>query len=139
DRASAWHKARSLGGRNFRGEKVAARGQIFDDSPAHSGSMGQEAAEIWTTQALLQPGRFLRPRLLIGGKLFVEDALLEVVLGVEQQAQPGALGLPDGHRVHVAHLEEIRGGADRALARAQDPDADLGAMRPDRATPAPRA
>jgi hypothetical protein len=36
----------------------------FDDSPAHSGSMGQEATEIWTTQTLLQPGRFLPPTLL---------------------------------------------------------------------------
>ncbi|MGB8714925.1 MAG: hypothetical protein WCD66_01025, partial [Rhodanobacteraceae bacterium] len=50
--------------RNVRGEKVAATGQIFADSQAHSGSMGQESAEIWTALALLQPGLFLRPTLL---------------------------------------------------------------------------
>jgi len=36
----------SLRGRNDRGEKSAARGQIFDDLPAHSTAMGQESAEI---------------------------------------------------------------------------------------------
>src|SRR5699024_6894170 len=69
-RAKCWRPHRrvidpgSLGRRNFRAEKVTARGQIFVGSPAHSGSMGQESAEIWTAQALLQAGRFLRPRLL---------------------------------------------------------------------------
>jgi copper chaperone len=43
-------------GPECRGENSAARGQIFDASPAHSGSMGQEAAEIWTAQTDLQPG-----------------------------------------------------------------------------------
>jgi hypothetical protein len=36
-------------------ENSPARGQIFDDSPADSGSIGQEAAEIWTARADLQP------------------------------------------------------------------------------------
>jgi hypothetical protein len=56
--------ARSVGGRNVRGEKSSARGQFFDDSPAHGGSMSQEAAEKWTVQRTLQPGRFLPPTLL---------------------------------------------------------------------------
>ena len=38
--------ARSLRGRIDRGEKSAARGQVFDDSPVHSTAMGQESAEI---------------------------------------------------------------------------------------------
>ena len=37
--------ARSVGRRNVRDEKLPAPGQFFDDSPAHSRSMGQEAAE----------------------------------------------------------------------------------------------
>src|SRR5690606_4661944 len=32
--------------------------------PAHSGAMGQEAAEIWTAETALQPGPFLPPTLL---------------------------------------------------------------------------
>ncbi len=45
-------------------ENATARGQIFDDSPADSGSIGQEAAEIWTVQAHLQPILHKSDRLL---------------------------------------------------------------------------
>ncbi len=61
--ASLRRVAGGLGSRNFRGEKVTVRGQIFDDLQAHSGSMGQESAETWTAQTLLQPGRLLLPKL----------------------------------------------------------------------------
>lgn len=48
--------SRSAGGRNVRDQESPARGQIIDDSPAHSGSMGQGAVKIWTAPAALQPG-----------------------------------------------------------------------------------
>lgn len=47
-----------------RGGNSAVRGQIFDDSPPHSGSMGQEAAEVWTAQLDAQAGRVKSGRLL---------------------------------------------------------------------------
>jgi len=56
--------ARSLSGFGGRGENSAARGKIFADSPPHSGSMGQEATEIWTARPDLQPGRPKSDRLL---------------------------------------------------------------------------
>ena len=39
------------------------RGQLFDASQAHSGSMGQRAAEIWTSQTDSQSGRVKPDRL----------------------------------------------------------------------------
>jgi hypothetical protein len=38
----------------FEAKGLPAR-QFFDNSPAHSDSMGQEAAEKWTAGRLLQP------------------------------------------------------------------------------------
>jgi uncharacterized RDD family membrane protein YckC len=51
-----------LGDRNIRGEKLAMRGQIFDDLQAHGGSMGQKAAEICAARRALQPGWLLSPK-----------------------------------------------------------------------------
>jgi len=56
--------ARSLSGLGGRGEKSAARGQISDALPIHSGSMDQEATGIWTAQTDSQPGRPRFGRLL---------------------------------------------------------------------------
>jgi hypothetical protein len=55
---------RSAGGRNVRGEKAYARGQFFDTSPAHSGSMGHDVAQNWTAHRTPLPGRLLPPTLL---------------------------------------------------------------------------
>lgn len=47
-------------------ENAATRGQIFDDSLADSCSIGQEPAEIWTAQTVLQPILHKPDRLLPG-------------------------------------------------------------------------
>ncbi|HUW52182.1 MAG TPA: hypothetical protein VMV99_02015, partial [Rhodanobacter sp.] len=56
-KVSVAHAPRSLSGFGGRGENSAVRGQIFDGSPAHGGSMGQEAAGIWTAQTDSQTDR----------------------------------------------------------------------------------
>ena len=45
-------------------ENSTGRRQIFDDSPTDSGSIGQEAAEIWATQVDSQPIPHKSDRLL---------------------------------------------------------------------------
>ena len=56
--------SRSLSDFAGRVENSAVRGQIFDALPAHGGSMGQKAAEIWTAQRDSQTGRARSDRLL---------------------------------------------------------------------------
>ncbi|MFI4969641.1 MAG: hypothetical protein ACHP7D_05505 [Lysobacterales bacterium] len=43
--------ARRLSDFGGQGENPAVRGQIFDDAPAHGGSLGQEAAESVSIKA----------------------------------------------------------------------------------------
>jgi penicillin amidase len=51
DGLTAPARARSVGGRNVRGEKFAVRGRFCDDSPACSRATGQEAAQKQTASA----------------------------------------------------------------------------------------
>ena len=54
-------------------ENSAGRGQIFGDSPTDSGSIGQEAAQIWTAQADLQPVLHKSDKVLEGRVSLVID------------------------------------------------------------------
>src|SRR3546814_20130144 len=71
-------------------------------------------------------------------ELLLDDALLEIVLGIEQQVQvdAGVLAHPDAG--DVAHLGEVGGGADRPLGGLVDLEDHLRALRQHGAEPAPR-
>src|SRR5690606_6770339 len=61
-----------------------------------------------------------------GLELLAEDALFEVVLGIEQHGDRALARLADRHLDHVAHLVGVGGGADRALVGIEHAEAHLG-------------
>src|SRR6202035_1950532 len=74
----------------------------------------------------------------LGQELFLEDALVEIVFGVEEQREGDVAILPDLDGGDVADLGEIGAGADRPLVRLEDLERNLCAVRQEGAAPAAR-
>src|SRR3954462_11644701 len=66
------------------------------------------------------------------------DALVERVLGVEQQGQHVASVDPDLDGGDIANLDLVRDRGDRALLRVEHPERDSQLVGDQRAAPAPR-
>ena len=58
-------------------------------------------------------------------ELLVEDALLEIVLGIEQQRHGLLARFADADLDDVAHFVRVGRRADRPLVRIEDVDADV--------------
>src|SRR5690606_10756871 len=106
--------------------------------------VGPDAPPLWPRAPPGAKPRFdpARPTIATaaasGQELLLEDALLEVVLRVEQQGRGGVAVLLDLDMGDVAHLGEVGDGADRALGRLQDNELDARGVRQQGAAPAAR-
>src|ERR1700743_3643342 len=72
------------------------------------------------------------------GELLVEDTLLEVVFGIEQEANRVAARLLHFHLANVSHLVEVGRGADRPFVRVLRLEAHPRGVGEDGATPSTR-
>ncbi|SOO32573.1 hypothetical protein XAP6164_990009 [Xanthomonas phaseoli pv. phaseoli] len=72
-------------------------------------------------------------------KLLAEDALFQIVFGIEQQRDLALRGFADGYFDHVADFVRVGGDADRALVGVEHAEAHLGICLENGAAPAPRA
>src|SRR4051794_1999457 len=79
-----------------------------------------------------------RPEAGSVAELLAHNALVEAVARVEQHAHADSVIHPDVDGGDLAHFIMIGNGGDRPFLRLQHLDADMRAVRQERAVPAPR-